>query len=132
MEAPQPGTRVHQIVQQHPSLRVQDLIYSKVRAVPLVNGCHQVVADPGKGFFAAVIIIYHAGRAAGIGINDQLAAGFYCLQPVHFGFVMVKGQAYPRIVGQVGGNITLRQFNFAILYILRMDKLNLINQIQFT
>ena len=130
MEPSQTGTGIHQIMEQHPAFRVEDLIDGKVGAVAFVYSCHQLIADLLKCFFAAVIIVYHPGRAASIRINNQLAAGFNRLQPVHFRFVMVKGQPDPRIVGQVGSYITFRQFNLPVLYILRMYKLDFVDQIQ--
>ena len=130
MEPSQTGTGIHQIMEQHPTFRVKDLVDGKVGAVTFVYSCHQLIADLLKCFFAAVIIIYHPGRTAGMGINDQLAAGFNRLQPVHFRFVMVKGQPHPRIVGQVGSYIAFRQFNLPVLYILGVYKLDFVDQIQ--
>ena len=122
---------IHQIVQQHPTGGVQDFIHGEVGAVALVHRFHQLVADAREGFFAAVVVVYHAGRAARLGVDNQLSAGFESLQPVHFGFMMVKSEFHPRVIRQVGGDIVLAQFHLPVLHVLGMDELDIVDQVQF-
>ena len=79
-EAAQAGAGIHQVVQQHPSLGMQYLIHGEIGAVALVHRLHQLVADVGEGFLAAIVVVDHPCRAAGVGVDDQLAAGLLGLQ----------------------------------------------------
>ena len=130
VEAAEAGARVHQIVQQHPALGVQDLIQGEIGAVALVHGRHQIIGDAGEGFFSAVIVIHHAGCAAGGGVDDELAVGFRGLQAVHLGFMVVEGDGHPGVIGQVRGNIVFGELDLAVLHVLGVHEFDLVDELE--
>ena len=94
-------------MQQHPALGVENFLQGEIGAVALIHRSHQFFAHIWKGGFAAEIIVYHSGGAAGVGINNQLSVGFLGFEAVYLRFVVVKGHAHPGIIRQVGGNIVI-------------------------
>ena len=69
----------------------------------------------------------HARRRRCVSRNDVIAA----LAGVAQGFrlVVVKRQVCRRYVGKIGGDVTAADVDLAILHVLRVDKLDVVNQV---
>ena len=129
-EAAEAGARVHQIVQQHPARGVQDLVEREVGAVALVDGGHELVADAGEGGLPAVVVVHDARGAAGVRVDDELAAGLLRFQAVDLRLVVVEGDGDARVVGQVGGDVVVTQLHLAVLHVLGVDEFDLVDDAQ--
>ena len=70
MESAKPGARVHQDVEQHPTLRIEDFLTREVCRICFVDGCHEVEADPGEARGASIVIVDDARRRRCSRIDD--------------------------------------------------------------
>ena len=72
-EATQPRPCVHQIVEQHPTFRVENVIARVLGGVGLVDRLHHVVGDIRKRLLATAVVIDHARGGGGVGVDDVVA-----------------------------------------------------------
>ena len=129
-ESAEPGAGVHDEVQQHPALGTKHLVEGEIRAVALVDGFHQLVADARERRLAAVVVVDDARGAAGVRVDDELAAGLLRLEAVDLRLVVVEGDRHAGIVGQVGRDVVFREFDLAVLDVLGVDELDLVDHIE--
>jgi hypothetical protein len=91
-EAAEAGARIHQVVEQHPVLRIEDFVAAELRRVALVHRHHHVVERSWGSGLAAVVLVHHARRRRRIGIDDVVGplAGI----AEGLGKVVVEGQMH--------------------------------------
>ena len=127
-EAAEAGARIHQVVEQHPALWVEDFIARELRRVGLVHGDHHVGEGGGEAVFTAEVLEHHARGGWRIGIDDVVGplAGI----AEGLGEVVVEGEVHAWNEGQVGGDVALGNLDLAVLHVLRMDEFDLVDHVQ--
>ena len=128
-EAAQPGARIHQVVEQHPVLRIEDFLAREVSRIALVHGQHHVGEGRREAALAAEVLEHHARGRGRIGIDDVVGA--FAGVAEGLGEVMVEGQEHAGHEGQIGGDVALGDLDLAVLHVLGMNELDLVDQFDF-
>ena len=97
-KTPQAGARIHQIVQQHPPLRVEDVFARVLGRIGLVHRRHHLVGDTRESRLAAVVVVDHTRGRRRMGFNDVIDVAPPRIAH-RFGFVVVEHQVRARHVG---------------------------------
>ncbi len=87
-----------------------------------------IVGDARRLRLAAVIVVHPARRRRRLGVYDVI---IFLADAGGFAFVMVERQIGPFHEGKVSGDISVGDLDHAVLHVLRMDKFDLIDQVQF-
>ena len=105
-EAPQAGARVHQVAEQDPALRVEDVLIDSFAASARSTASIISSLTRGKRSAAAEVVVDHARRRVGVGDHHAVrgAAG----DPQLLGGMVVEGQRHLRAIGQVGRDVVAR------------------------
>ena len=127
-KAPQAGARVHQVVQQHPALGVEDVFARILGRVGLIDGGHHLVGDARKTRLATVVVVHHARRRGGMRLDDVV--GTLAGVAHGFGLVVVKHQVRAGHVRQVGGDVALGDGDLAVLHVFGVDEQDVVDQLQ--
>ena len=129
-KAPEAGARVHQVVEQHPALGVQNFVTRKLGRVALVDRDHHVVERVRKAAATAVTLVHHPRRRRRAGVDD-VVLGFLAGVAHGLGRVVVERKMGARHVGQVGGDVPVGDRYLAVLHVLGMHEFDLVDQIHF-
>ena len=121
-EAPEARARVHQEVQQHPALGVEDLLERELGGVGLVDRVHHLLGDVREDGRAAVVLVDHARGRLGVGPDHVvvMTAG----DADRLRGVVVERQVHARVVGQVGRDVGRAQLDLPVLHVLGMHELD--------
>jgi hypothetical protein len=72
LEAPEARARVHQVVQQHPAFRVEDLVERELRRVGLVDRVHQLGRNAREAARTAEVVVDHARGRRRFRVDDEV------------------------------------------------------------
>ena len=128
-EAAQPRARIHQVVQQHPALRRQDVVAAVLRGIGLVDRGHHAGVHHREASGAAVMVVHHTRRRRSLGMDDVVSGAFGVAQRLRL--MVVEGQVHAGDVRQVGADVPVRDGDLAILHVLGVHKLDVVDQPQF-
>src|SRR5580658_10296834 len=90
-EAAEPRTGVHQEIQKHPALRVENLVGVELGRVRLIDRAHDLLANSRELCLSAKISKYDAGRGERIGVYDVICRPLLA-QALDLARMMVKRQ----------------------------------------
>ncbi len=127
-EAPEPRSRVHQEVEEHPALRIEDLAQREVGGVGLVDGLHQLVGDGRERLFAAEVVVDDAGGGHRRGVDDVVLGGI--ADALGLRRVVVEREEDVGLIGQVGRDVALRERHLAVLDVLGVDELDVVEDVE--
>ena len=125
---PSPVREIHQEAEQRPALGAENFLDREAGRVRLVDGAHQVLADPRKLRSAAEIPVDDAGGGQRVGIDD-VVGGRLAGAPLHLARMMIERQMAARDIGQVGGDVASRNRDPAVLHVLGMNEGDLVDQV---
>ena len=126
-EAIEAGARIEHEIEHGPGLRRQDIGFSVLRRIGLVDGRHHFVGDAGKGLAAAELFVYHPGRRGCLGIDHQVVAGAH---PFDFAEMVIDAEMGVFGIWQVGENVVAVDFDLAILHLLGLGEFHLADHLQ--
>ncbi len=126
-EPPEARARVHEEGEQHPALRVEHVLAGEARRVGLVDRLHHVEGHAGEGVPPAEMVVHHPGRGGGFGVDDLVRRGLPA-GARHLARVVVEGEVHPGDVGEVGGDVVVRDLHLPVLHVLGVDELDLLDE----
>ena len=125
---PRPVRASHQVVQQHPAVRVEDIGAVVLRRVGFVDGLHHLVGDARKRLFRAVVVVDHARGRRCVDFDDVIAV---LAVAQRFRQVVVERQVGARHIGQIGRDVVRPDVDLAVLHVLGVHELDLVDQAHF-
>ena len=121
-EAPQARAGVHEEVQEHPALGVEDLLERELRGVGLVDRVHHLLGDVREHGRSAVVLVDHAGSR--LGARPDHVVVVPARDADHLRGVVVEREVHARVVGEVRGDVGRAQLDLPVLHVLGMNELD--------
>ena len=130
METAETCSCVHDEVHENPVLRIKDLVDSEVSGVALIYGYHDLFGNCLESISATVVVINNScGRL--FADADILVAKCLMVSSDELTLVVVKCETYSGVKGKICRDVILGDIDFSILNILRVNELDLIDNVEF-